>query len=162
ANVQSNSVVEGASTITQQLIKAQFFSGQPRTLQVKGQEALLAYGLTQQYPKWKIMEMYLNTIYYGDLNYGIEAAAEGYFNIQPKCTKNQCIPAAAQLDLAQASLLAGLPQLPTYYDPIVNKPAALARQKIVLQSMLDLGMITQKQATQAQTEMAKYTFHEYN
>jgi len=162
ADVQSHTTVEGGSTITQQLIKAQFFSGQPRTLQVKGQEALLAYGLTQQYPKWKIMEMYLNTIYYGDLNYGIEAAAEGYFNIQPKCTKTQCIPAAAQLDLAQASLLAGLPQLPTYYDPIVNKPAALARQKLVLQSMIDLGMITQKEAIQAEAEMAKYTFHEYD
>jgi membrane peptidoglycan carboxypeptidase len=161
-DVQSHTVVEGASTITQQLVKAQFFSGQPRTLQVKGQEALLAYGLTQEYPKWKIMEMYLNTIYYGDLNYGIEAAAEGYFNIQPKCTKNQCIPAAAQLDLAQASLLAGLPQLPTYYDPLINKPAALARQKIVLQSMIDLGMITQKQANSASAEMANYTFHEFD
>ena len=162
ADIQNQTTVEGGSTITQQLIKTQFFSGQPRTLQVKGQEAILAYGLTQQYPKWKIMEMYLNTIYYGDLNYGIEAAAQGYFNIQPKCTKTTCIPAAAQLDLAQASLLAGLPQLPTYYDPTINKPAALARQKVVLQSMIDLNYITQKEARQAEAEMAKYTFHQYN
>ncbi len=161
-DLQNHTAVEGGSTITQQLVKAQFFANQPRTLQVKGQEALLAYGLTQQYPKWKIMEMYLNTIYYGDLNYGIEAAAQGFFNIQPKCTKTQCIPAAAQLDLAQASLLAGLPQLPSYYNPLTNKPAALARQKLVLQSMVDLGMITQKDALQAEAETAKYTFHEYD
>src|SRR6266702_1500590 len=73
ANLQSQTIVEGASTITQQLIKTELFLNQPRTLQVKAEEAILAYGLTQQYPKWKIMEMYLNAVYYGDLNYGIEA-----------------------------------------------------------------------------------------
>src|SRR2546422_393683 len=88
---------------------------QPRSLQVKSEEALLAYGLTKQYPKWKIMEMYLNTVYYGDLNYGVEAAAQDFFNLQPKCTHRSCKPATAQLDLAQASLLAGLPQSPSYY-----------------------------------------------
>ena len=88
------------------------------------------------------MEMYLNTVYYGDLNYGVEAAAQNYFNIQPKCTRSQCLPAVSQLDLAQASMLAGLPQSPSYYDPTTNKSAALARQKDVLQAMVDLGMIT--------------------
>jgi membrane peptidoglycan carboxypeptidase len=158
ANLQNQTVVEGGSTITQQLIKNQLFLDQPRSIQVKGQEAILAYGLTQQYPKWKIMEMYLNTVYYGDLNYGVEAAAQNYFNLQPKCTRTRCTPAVSQLDLAQASLLAGLTQSPSYYDPTTNKPAALARQQVVLQSMVDLGKITQDQAHQAEQETAKFTF----
>jgi membrane peptidoglycan carboxypeptidase len=158
ADVQNSSIVEGGSTITQQLVKNQILANDPRTFQVKAQEAVLAYGLTQQYPKWKIMEMYLNTVYYGSLNYGIEAAAEGFFNLKPKCTRTQCIPAVAQLDLAQASLLAGLPQSPSYYDPTNNKQAALDRQTLVLQSMVDLNMITPAQANQAHEEMAKYNF----
>ena len=158
ANLQNQTVVEGGSTITQQLIKNQLFLDQPRNIQVKGQEAILAYGLTQQYPKWKIMEMYLNTVYYGDLNYGVEAAAQNYFNLQPKCTRSRCIPAVSQLDLAQASLLAGLPQSPSYYDPTTNKPAALARQSDVLQSMVELGTITMDQAHHAEQEMAKFQF----
>jgi membrane peptidoglycan carboxypeptidase len=161
ANVQSNGVVEGASTITQQLIKRQFFPDDPRTVQVKLQEAILAYGITQQLPKWKIMEMYLNVIYYGELNYGAEAAAQDFFGLQPKCTHTHCTPAVAQLDLAQASLLAGLPQLPSYYDPIVNKDAALKRQKTVLDSMVELHMITPQQEQQAQQEMAKFNFKPY-
>lgn len=107
------------------------------------------------------MEMYLNTVNYGDLNYGVEAAAQDFFNIQPKCTNRVCVPAASRLDLAQASLLAGLPQSPSYYNPVYNKPAALDRQKIVLQSMINLGMITSAQAQQAEDEMAKYTFKSY-
>ncbi len=162
ANLQNQTVVEGGSTITQQLIKNQLFLDQPRTVQVKGQEVILAYGLTQEYPKWKIMEMYLNTVYYGDLNYGVEAAAQNYFNLQPKCTRSSCIPAVAQLDLAQASLLAGLPQSPSYYDPTVNKPVALARQKDVLQSMIDLGYVTEAQAHKAEQEMAKFTFKPFS
>lgn len=162
ANLEHQTVVEGGSTITQQLIKNQLFLNQPRTLQVKGEEAILAYGLTQQYPKWKIMEMYLNTVYYGDLNYGIEAAAQDFFNLHPKCTHTTCIPAAAQLDLAQASLLAGLPQSPSYYNPIENKSVALARQQYVLQSMVSMGMITSKQASQAQAETAKFKFQSYS
>lgn len=162
ANLQNQTVVEGGSTITQQLIKNRIFTNDPRTFQIKGEEALLAYGLTQQYPKWKIMEMYLNTVYYGDLNYGIEAAAQDYFNLQPKCTRTTCVSAASQLDLAQASMLAGLPQLPSYYNPIQNKAAALDRQKYVLQSMIDLGMITQQQALKAETEMAKFNFASYS
>src|SRR6266487_1020806 len=110
SNVQSQGVVEGGSTVTQQLIKNQFFAGQPRTFPVKGEEALLATGLTQQYPKWKIMEMYLNTVYYGDINYGIESAAEDYYGLQQRCTRTHCTPGVALLDLAQASMLAGLPQ----------------------------------------------------
>jgi membrane peptidoglycan carboxypeptidase len=162
ANLQNKTVVEGGSTITQQLIKNQLFLSQTRNIQVKGQEAVLAYGLTQQYPKWKIMEMYLNTVYYGDLNYGVEAAAQNYFNLQPKCTRSRCTPAVSQLDLAQASMLAGLPRSPSYYDPTINKSVALARQQDVLQSMVGLGMITINQAHQAEHEMAKFKFQPFS
>lgn len=162
ANLQHQSVVEGASTITEQLIKNQFSDGQPRDVQIKLEEAILATGLTQQYPKWKIMEMYLNTVYYGDLNYGIEAAAQDYFNLHPKCTHSHCIPATAQLDLAQASLLAGLPRSPSSYNPIDHKSLALARQQDVLNGMLQLGMITSAQAVQAAKEMANYHFQSFS
>jgi membrane peptidoglycan carboxypeptidase len=158
ANLQHQTVIEGGSTITQQLVKNQLFLTEPRTIQIKSEEAILAYGLTQQYPKWKIMEMYLNTVYYGDLNYGIEAAAHDYFNLQAKCTSHKCEPAVSHLDLAQATLLAGLPQSPSDYNPVINKSAALDRQKVVLQSMIDLGMITPAQASSAEAEMEKYTF----
>lgn len=162
SNFQSRGVVEGGSTVTQQLIKKQFFDGQQRTLQIKGEEAILATGLTQQYPKWKIMEMYLNTVYYGDLNYGAEAAAESYFRIQPKCDQRKCVPALKQLDLAQASLLAGLPQSPSYYNPTINKASALQRQQVVLQAMVQLGMVTPQQAKDAQNEIKNFTFKTYS
>jgi membrane peptidoglycan carboxypeptidase len=161
-DLQYHTVVEGGSTITQQLIKNQLFLNQPRTFQIKGEEALLAYGITQQYPKWKIMEMYLNSVYYGDLNYGVEAAAQDYFNLQPKCTHHSCISATSQLDLAQASLLAGLPQSPSFYDPIVNKSGAMQRQQYVLQSMVDMHYITPLQMQQAEAETAKFKFQSYS
>lgn len=125
------------------------------------------------------MEMYLNTVYYGDLNYGVEAAAEDYFGLQPQCTSRgqpgqaqkvgptldfegeDCKPAVAQLDLAQASLLAGLPQSPSYFNPVTNRSGALMRQNTVLQSMLELGMITKQQASQASQEMQHYHFQSY-
>ncbi|GAC1355055.1 MAG: hypothetical protein NVS4B11_09000 [Ktedonobacteraceae bacterium] len=162
ADVQHNGVVQGASTVTEQLVNNQFFNNQKGNFQIKGEELVLATGMTQQYPKWKIMEMYLNTVYYGDLNYGVEAAAENYFRLQSKCTSGQCKPAVHQLDLAQASLLAGLPQSPSYYDPTTNKPVALQRQKLVLQSMLELGMITKEQMSNAVNETAKFTFLPYS
>ena len=162
ADLQHSSAVQGASTVTEQLVNNEFFNNQKGNLQVKGEEVVLATGLTQQYPKWKIMEMYLNTVFYGDLNYGVEAAAESYFRLQPKCTLGKCKPAVSQLDLAQASMLAGLPQSPSYYDPTTNKPVALQRQKLVLQSMLELGMITKQQMTDAEAETAKFTFEPYS
>ncbi|GCE10872.1 hypothetical protein KTT_07310 [Tengunoibacter tsumagoiensis] len=158
SNVENQGVVEGGSTITQQLIKKQFFDGQRRTIQIKGEEAILATGLTRQYSKQKIMEMYLNTVFYGDSNYGVEAAAQDYFGLKPQCSKDHCTPAVAQLDLAQASLLAGLPQSPTGYTPTVYKDHALKRQRQVLQWMVDLGYITDQERLDAQKEMENYDF----
>ncbi len=162
ANIKRSGIVEGGSTITQQLVKNQFFAGQPRILPVKSQEAMLAIALTNRYPKWKIMEMYLNTVYYGDTNYGVEAAAEDYFGLQPQCTSTGCTPAVAHLDLAQSSLLAGLPQSPSIYNPLLYKNKALARQQEILNSMVELGMISRQQQQAAHQEMENFIFHSYS
>jgi membrane peptidoglycan carboxypeptidase len=162
SNIKNDSIVEGGSTITQQLIKNQFFEGKPRILPVKSQEAVLALALTHQYPKWKIMEMYLNTVYYGDTDYGVEAAAEDYFALLPPCTSTGCKPAVANLDLAQASLLAGLPQSPSIYNPLLYKDKALVRQQQILTSMVELHMITRQQQQDAHQEMANFTFQPYS
>jgi membrane peptidoglycan carboxypeptidase len=155
----------GGSTLTQQLIKN--LSGDTQiTLQRKLSEATLAIGLTQEYPKTKIMEMYFNVSPFGAKEEGVEAAAEDFFGLAPKCNANfDCIPGVAFLDrdltkctvtkpkiddstcavdpllgLARASLLAGMPQNPVIFDPTVsaaNIPYALQRQDYVLQQMLD-------------------------
>lgn len=132
----------GGSTMTQQLIKNLSGNNQD-TIQRKASEAALAIGLTQQYPKWKIMEMYFNVTPYGAQEKGIEAAIEDYFGLKPVCTASfKCTPAVAFLDrdltkcsnakdertcksnpmlaLARAVLLAGIPQNPTHFDPSVS------------------------------------------
>jgi membrane peptidoglycan carboxypeptidase len=152
----SGSVESGGSTITQQLIKN--LTGDTQvTLQRKLPEAALAIGLTQQYPKWKILEMYLNVSPFGAQEIGVEAAVEDFFGLKPSCDKNfKCIPAIAFLDynqtthkhdpllaLARASLLAGLPQSPVSYDPSLgsdHKALALQRQDYVLNQMLTHNM----------------------
>jgi len=155
----------GGSTITQQVIKN--LTGDTQvSLQRKLPEAALAIGLTQQYPKWKVLEMYFNVAPFGAQELGVDAAAEDYFGLYPKCDSNfNCIPAIAYLDrditsctkpgdittckinpllgLARASLLAGMPQNPPAYDPTLGKyniSAAQIRQDYVLNQMLGLNM----------------------
>jgi membrane peptidoglycan carboxypeptidase len=125
----SGSAAQGGSTITQQLVKNLVLHDTSKALQRKINEAILSVGITESgtYPKWKILEMYLNTIDYSDGNLGIEAAAENYFGLQPikdatKCgsmtfsTPRTCW-ANQQLDLAQISMLVGVPNAPTEYKP---------------------------------------------
>jgi 1A family penicillin-binding protein len=125
--------VSGASTITQQLVKNTLL-GPEQTAERKIKEAFLAMELTRRYSKDQILEMYMNEISYGNRAYGIEAAAETYFGKPAK-----------ELSLPQASLLAGLPQAPSYYDPYTNLPAAKERQSYVLDQMVRTGAITQQQ-----------------
>jgi 1A family penicillin-binding protein len=129
--------VSGASTITQQLVKNTLL-GPEQTAERKIKEAFLAMELTRRYSKDQILEMYMNEIPYGNRAYGIEAAAETYFGIS-----------ARDLNLAQASLLAGLPQAPTFYDPYTHLPAARDRQAYVLDQMVKVGDITQQDADAA-------------
>ncbi|HEY7780003.1 MAG TPA: transglycosylase domain-containing protein [Ktedonobacterales bacterium] len=145
---------EGASTITQQLIKQNVLSSDP-TFTRKIKEAILSLGLTSQgvFTKSQIIQMYLNSIPYGPTTYGIDAAATHYFSYVDDPRTGET--AAQHLDLAQASVLAGIPQSPLYNDPLgttADLQHALARQLLVLQSLTDQGYITPAQATAAAAE----------
>ncbi len=147
-NVTEKSIVSGASTITQQLARTVFLSPEERvqrTLSRKIKEAVLATEITRRYSQDAILEIYLNTIYYGNLAYGIEAAAETYFG-----------KTAAELSLAESALLAGLPQSPAIYDPFTNPEATKARQAIVLGLMAEEGYITPAQAEAARSEELQF------
>ncbi|HEY6543247.1 MAG TPA: transglycosylase domain-containing protein, partial [Ktedonobacteraceae bacterium] len=136
-DLQNGRIVEGGSTISQQLIK-NLIVGNASTIVRKLEEIVLAPQLNNHYTKQDILSMYLNTIYYGHLAYGIDAAATVYFGLQDQPGHS----AASQLDLAQAALLAGLPSNPTFYDPAVNFQGATDRFKSVLGLMYDQGYIS--------------------
>jgi penicillin-binding protein 1A len=123
-NLQSGAVVEGGSTITQQLVKNLFLS-QERSWLRKAAEIVLAVRVEASYSKAEILEMYLNTIYFGSGAYGVNRAARVYFDKTP-----------ATLDLAESALLAGLPNAPSLTSPYVNLAAAKRRQALVLDAMV--------------------------
>ena len=146
--ITEREVVSGASTITQQVARNVLLSPAERaqrTLSRKVREAILAAEITRRYPKDTILEIYVNDISYGNLAYGIEAAAETYFD-----------KSADQLSLAEAALLAGLPQSPALHDPYVNPDDAKARQAVVLDLMVEAGYITPDQAEAAKAEELEY------
>lgn len=134
---------EGASTITQQLVRNTVLSDEQFDISIKRKvrEAYLAIQMEKKYSKEQILNMYLNTIYYGNSAYGIEAAANTYFNTS-----------AQDLTLAQAALLVGIPNSPTSYDPFTHPDAALTRRNLVLDRMQSAGAITQEQADAAKAE----------
>ena len=143
-NLSGGETLSGGSTITQQLARTLLLDESERyerSLRRKLREGLLAWELTQKYPKNKILELYLNQTYYGGWSYGVEAAAQTYFG-KP----------AAQLDLAESALLAGLPQAPSAYDPFADPQAALARRSIVLGLMEKAGYISSQVRTFADRE----------
>lgn len=135
--------LEGASTITQQLVRNTILTQEANDISFerKVREAELALELEQRYSKDEILLMYLNTINYGDGCYGIEAAAQNYFQTS-----------AADLTLAQAATLAGIPQSPTYLNPKDYPDACLTRRNLVLDRMLSNGDITQEEHDAAQAE----------
>jgi penicillin-binding protein 1A len=132
-DVSAGKVVEGGSTIAQQLVR-NLYTGRERTFERKVKEACLAIKLSSRWSKDKILAGYLNTVYYGNHAYGAEAASQTYFS------RN-----AWELSLPQAALLAGLPQAPSIYDPFHNPRAAIARRNEVLFAMLRNGDITHAQ-----------------
>jgi membrane peptidoglycan carboxypeptidase len=138
---------QGASTITEQLAKVAIIQSPKKTILRKLREAMIATALESRYSKKQILELYLNSIYYGHNATGIEAASQVYFNVHAK-----------DLTLGQASLLAGLPQGPSYYDPALHKDRAVARQAIVLDAMVNTKVITQEQADQAKAESLNFSF----
>jgi penicillin-binding protein 1A len=136
-DVSAGKVVEGGSTITQQLVR-NLYTGQEKTFTRKIKEACLAIKLAQKWPKQKVLDEYLNTVYYGNHAYGVEAAAQTYFSKH-----------ASELTLLQSALLAGLPQAPSDYDPYHNPEAALDRRNEVLSAMLKNQSITLAQYNRA-------------
>jgi 1A family penicillin-binding protein len=129
ANVRSGRRAQGGSTITQQLARQSFLS-RGKTFRRKLKEVLLAAQIEHSFTKDEILQLYLNKVYLGDGLYGIEAASLGYFG-KP----------AAELNVEEAALLAGLIQSPSSYAPTINLPRAMARRAVVLQAMLDAGAI---------------------
>lgn len=134
-NIKAGHVVQGGSTITQQLVKNLFFSEGGRTFDRKIKEAYMAYKLESSYGKERILEMYLNQIYFGNQAYGIERAAKRYFNKR-----------AAELNLAESAFLAGLVKAPSDLGAAANREKAFERQKEILDKMVEYGYITPKQA----------------
>src|SRR6185437_14243894 len=143
-NLRAGRVVGGGSTITQQLARQQFLNPD-QTLTRKIKEVALAYELSQTYSKDQIMELYLNKSFSGSQSYGIEAAAESYLHVP-----------ASKLDLAQAGVLAGLPQAPTEWNPVLHPDAAKLRQTEVLQAMVRSNYITQEDMDKALAEQLTY------
>ena len=140
--------ISGGSTITQQLVRRLMFSPEERaerSLARKIKEIMLALALTRTHSKDEILEMYLNEIYYGHLAYGVEAAAQTYFNKH-----------VSELNLAECALLAGLPQAPSRLDPFVNLEGAKARQRVVLRLMVENGFITPEEAEAAYAQPLKF------
>jgi penicillin-binding protein 1A len=133
ADISHGKVVQGGSTITQQLVRNLYISRE-RTLQRKLKEACLAIKLSHAWSKDRILTAYMNQVYYGNHAYGIEAAAQTYFSKPAK-----------DLTLDESALLAGLPQAPSDFDPVHAPQRALARRDEVLRAMLVNGDITSRQ-----------------
>src|SRR5262252_7908280 len=128
-NFRRGRIVEGGSTITQQLAKVLFLTPD-RSLDRKLKEAVLAVELERRYSKDRILEMYLNQIYFGHGAYGVEAAARTYFG-----------KSVNELNVREAALLAGLPRAPTSYSPFEHGEAAKRRREVVLRRMVDYGAL---------------------
>lgn len=144
-DILSQSAAQGASTITQQFVKNALIAQGDRSLFQKFKEAALAYRLERHWSKDKILTEYLNTIYFGEGAYGIEAAARTYFgDAHPGCgTPNE--PCAEVLEPWEAAMLAAIIQSPSAYDPKVYPENALGRRNLVLERMYEQGYISHEQ-----------------
>ena len=144
-NLEAGETKEGGSTITQQLARNLYITDPQRDIERKIKEAAIAEELEQKYSKQDILNQYLNTASYGTVEgrtaVGVEAAAQIYFG-----------KAVKKLDLAQSALIAGLPQSPSRYNPLINPTGALERRNEVLDSMADEGYISQSTADETKGE----------
>jgi len=136
-NLREGEIVQGASTITQQVVKQLLLSPE-RSFERKAKEMILALEIEAKLTKDQIFYLYLNHIYFGSRTYGLSAASHGFFGVPP-----------SELTLPQAALLAGLPQAPSRYDPRRHPEEALARQRYVLERMRIAGFITQQEYADA-------------
>jgi penicillin-binding protein 1A len=144
-DLAAHHALQGGSTISQQLVKNLYFEGKKRNLLDKVFEAAMAMSMEKRYSKEKILEAYLNCVYFGNGAYGIERAGEEYFGKH-----------ASELDLAQAAFISGLVTAPSELSRSDNRSHAIARQHIVLNSMKELGFITSDQLEQARNENLQF------
>ncbi|MBI5421879.1 transglycosylase domain-containing protein, partial [Candidatus Peregrinibacteria bacterium] len=140
-NVTAGEVVSGGSTITQQLVRNLIGTDRPRSFGQKLKESALALRLSRIHSKDDVFELYMNSIYFGGLAYGVEAASWQYFG-----------KSAHNLDLAESAFLAGLPQAPNRFYPFKHFEAAKQRQEAVLAAMLENKAITEAEFNQAKDE----------
>ena len=140
ADLKAGSYVQGASTISQQLIKLSHLTSDKK-MERKIDEAVLAYQLEQQYGKDEILEMYLNYVYFGGGYYGIEAAARGYFGVH-----------ASELTVAQAAQLAGILKSPSNYAPHLDMEASIRRRNLILSLMQEYGYLSEEACAAAMAE----------
>ncbi len=138
ANLAAGEITQGGSTLTQQLVKNVIIGDTSQTFARKFQEAALAIRVERRYSKDEILELYLNEVYFGNGAYGIGTASETYFGKPP-----------GKLRLAEAALLAGVIRAPGLYDPIADPEAALARRNLVIDRMIDLGMVSEDKGERA-------------
>lgn len=135
SNIKAKNAVEGGSSITQQTAKNLYFMEEPDSISRKSAELMVSYKLAKNYSKEQIIELYVNTIYYGNGYYGIRQASKGYFNKEPK-----------ELTLDECTLLAGVPNAPSIYAPTANLDLCISRQKKVIRDMVKYKYISQEQA----------------
>ena len=139
-NVEAGEIQEGASTITQQTVKNLFLTSD-QTFTRKAEELILSMNMEKDFNKDKILEIYLNVIYFGSDFYGIHDAAQGYFGKEP-----------AELTIAECAMLAGLPNAPSLYSPYVDFRLAKKRQLVVIDAMEKMGIISTTEAENARIE----------
>ncbi len=135
SNIQAKEFNEGGSTITQQVAKNLYFISEDDVISRKIAEALVAFDLEKNYSKDDILEFYINTIYFGEGYYGIKEASNGYYKKEPK-----------DMNLDEATMLAGVPNAPSVYAPTINPDLAKSRQNKVIRSMVEYGYLSQEEA----------------
>lgn len=147
SNIKQKDFKEGGSTITQQTAKNMYFISEDDVVSRKVAEFILSYELEKKYSKDEILELYINTIYFGDGYYGIKEACEGYLNKQPK-----------DMTLYDATMLAGIPNAPSVYAPTANFDLTQSRQKKVVYSMVENGYLSEDDANSLYNEIDNATY----
>lgn len=147
SNIKQKDFKEGGSTITQQTAKNLYLIKEKDVSNRKVAEFLIGRDLEKKYNKDEILELYVNTIYFGDGYYGIQEASKGYFGKDAK-----------DLTLYEATMLAGVPNAPSLYAPTVNFHLTQSRQKKVVSSMVETGTLSQEEADKLYTQIDSSTY----
>lgn len=147
SNIKQKDFKEGGSTITQQTAKNLYFISEDDVVSRKVAEVILSYELEKKYSKDEILELYINTIYFGDGYYGIKEACNGYLDIEPK-----------DMTLYDATMMAGISNAPSVYAPTANFDLTQSRQKKVVYSMVENGYLSEADADSLYNEIENATY----